>query len=419
MIPTEVEVWTTEADGDHRIGSLRPSFLGRGTLASSSFEYDAGWLTRGWQISPDLPMVSGRIYTAENQTLPGAFSDAAPDDWGQKLIRADHARRRRHDADLPTRLGEFDYLLGVADHTRAGALRFRADGSWLSSEQGVANLHDLARIVEAAQRYEDDQASDDDIAYLNDVATSPGGARPKANVLTPEGRLALAKLPHSKDGRFDVERWEGVALTLAAAGGMTTPRWTLLPTGAGRAVLVSERFDRDDTGLRNGYLSGRSALGLGAHDDGSRATYEDFADTIADWSVAAASDLREMYARIALSVLVNNVEDHWRNHAFLHTADGWRLSPLFDVNPSRQRGVIDSRAISDRDDPSDRQLRNLLAIATAFRLRDPAAREILRGVAVAVSRWDRVATDLGIAAAERQMLRPVFETEQLEWALTL
>ncbi|MFJ3383468.1 MULTISPECIES: type II toxin-antitoxin system HipA family toxin [unclassified Curtobacterium] len=420
MTAHEVEVWTTDAAGDRRVGTLRPSFMGGRALASSSFEYDEPWLRGGgWRISPDLPLRWGRTYAAENQTLPGAFSDAAPDDWGQKIIRADNARRRQHDDALPARLGEFDYLLGVADHTRIGALRFRDDGGWLSSEAGVANLHDLQRIVDTAQRYEDDEATDEDIAYLNDVATSPGGARPKANVVTGDGRLAIAKLPHSKDGRFDVERWEGVALSIAAAAGLRTPRWSIAPSGAGRAVLVSERFDRDGGGVRLGYMSGRTALGLGTHDNGSRETYEDFADTIAEWSVEPVADLQEMFGRIALTVLINNVDDHWRNHAFLHDGTGWRLSPLFDVNPSRQRGVIDSRRISDKDDPTDRQLSHLIEVAGAFRLRSAPARDVVRRVARAVTLWDAEAQALGIGADERGALQSVFETPQLDWALAL
>ncbi|AMM19342.1 hypothetical protein AX769_03345 [Frondihabitans sp. PAMC 28766] len=415
----DVQVWTTTGAQDRRVGTLRPSFAGGRNLASSSFEYDASFLTDGWQISPDLPLRPGRIYTAASSTLPGAFSDAAPDDWGQKLIRVVHARRRQDDPSLPARLGEFDYLLGVSDHTRIGALRFRTDDSWVSDVPGVANIHDLERVIDAAQRYEDDEATDDDLAYLGDIATSPGGARPKANVVTDAGRLAIAKLPHSKDGRHDVERWEAVALTLARAAGLRTPTWTVASPGAGRAVLVSERFDRDASGSRLGYISGRTALELGAHDDGSRRTYEDFADAIDRWSVEPADDLHEMFGRIALSVLVNNVDDHWRNHAFLHPDDGWRLSPLFDVNPSRQRGVIDSRPINGSDDPGDRQLTHLLDSADVFRLRPAGASEIIRRVAEAVGEWQRTAAALGIVPVDQEAYRTAFEGPQLTWALTL
>lgn len=415
----DTDVWVTELGVDKRVGVLRPSYMGVRTLASSSFEYDAEWIRSGWQVSPDLPLRSGRQYTDENKTLPGAMSDAAPDDWGQKIIRTDHARRRQRDDALPRRIGEFDFLLGVADRTRIGALRFRRGNAWLSDEDGVANVHDLDRIVDVAQRYEDDEASDEDVAYLNDVATSPGGARPKANVVLSDGRLAIAKLPHSKDGRFDVERWEAAALSIAEAAGLRTPRWSLASPGGGRAVLVSERFDRNAIGERLGYVSARTALQLGAHDDGSRNTYEDFADVIADVSSDPVADLREMYGRIALTVLVNNVDDHWRNHAFLRDADGWRLSPVFDVNPSRHRGVIDSRAISDQDDPGDRQLQHLLDVARSFRLTDVSAREVIRRVGLAVRDWRSAAGEVDLDERQCAEYARVFESPQLEWALAI
>ncbi len=416
----DVEVWVGDGEELRRVGTLRPSFTAGRTLASSSFEYDETFLVHGWQISPDLPLRPGRQYAAENTTLPGAFSDAAPDDWGQKLIRADNARRRARGEDLPARLGAFDFLLGVADHTRMGAVRFRTgpDGPWLSSDAGVANLHDLPRILDAAQRYENDEATDADLAYLNDVATSPGGARPKANVVTERGHLAIAKLPHSKDGRHDVERWEAVALTLAQGAGLLTPKWSLEAPDQGRAVLVSERFDRDGD-RRLGYLSARSALELGEHDDGSRLTYEDFADALGQWSVNPARDLHELFGRIAFTVLVNNVDDHWRNHGLLYTAGGWRLAPMFDVNPSHQRGVIDSRAINPSDDPGNRQLSNLIVSAPVFGLRDEAARAKVVGVARAVSGWREAATSLGLSANECDEYQTAFESEQLSWALSL
>lgn len=429
MTVEDVEVWVTENDIDRRIGTLRPSFTGGRSLASSSFEYDQDFLRSGWAVSPDLPLQSGRMYTPANQTLPGAFSDAAPDDWGQKIIRAEHMRRRAADPSLPVRLGEFDYLLRVSDHTRMGALRFRYASSsadaWLSSESGVANMPDLERILEAARRYESNEATDEDLAYLNDVATSPGGARPKANVVTAAGHLAIAKLPHSKDGSLDVERWEAVTLTLAERAGLRTPRWSLATPGSQRAVLVSERFDRSyrsddaDHSNRLGYMSARSALRLGIHNDGSTLTYEDFTDAIAEWSVSPVEDLHEMFGRIALTVLVNNVDDHWRNHGFLHDERGWRLAPLFDVNPSRHRGVIQSRAISDDDDPADRQLGHLLDVADAFQLRQPAAREILRRTAGSVAAWRTVAEELHVPAAQIETLQVAFETPQLEWVRSL
>ncbi|TXK18434.1 type II toxin-antitoxin system HipA family toxin [Homoserinibacter sp. GY 40078] len=403
---------------------LRPSFQGGRTLASTAFQYDTDFLARAdrYELSPDLPLVSSIQYAPEGQALFGAFADAAPDDWGERIIEAHHASRARRDSSLPRAIGKFDFLIGVADQTRMGALRLQAaeGGDWLSSDAGVANLHDLARILEAAGRYETGEATDEDVAYLNDVATSPGGARPKANVVAPNGRLAIAKLPHSKDGNSDVEGWEALALTLAGNAGLRTPAWSLERVGREKSVLISERFDRAEKNVRVGYISARTALGLGIY-DGDRTTYEEFTDTLAELSVNPRVDLHEMFGRVALNVLIRNVDDHWRNHGFLRAGNGWRLAPVFDLNPvpRRRGGAIFARPISREDDPRDRDLRVLLKIADSFQLSQDAAYAVLHRVADAVAGWPRVADDLGIAQAQRDAMADAFDVAQLDYVRAL
>lgn len=165
----EIEVHLDDVGlGQVFVGTVRPSFAGPRNLASSSFQYDPGYLARrgAFAISPDLPMHAARSWAPESHVLFGAFEDASPDEWGQKLIAANHADRLRRHADLPRRIGPWDYLLGVSDFARIGALRFRRVGTdeWLSTDGGVANLHELDRIVAAAARYEADEASEEDVA---------------------------------------------------------------------------------------------------------------------------------------------------------------------------------------------------------------------------------------------------------------
>lgn len=419
MTTSDVEVYLDGLDEEPvRIGSLRPSFMGGRTLAGSSFQYDPVYLARrdSYAISPELSLHTGRTYTGEDQTLFGAFADAAPDEWGQKIIEANHALRLRDDPTLPRRIGSFDHLLGVSDFTRMGALRLRAaSGSWLSDDAGVANLHDLDKVIAAATRYEKNEATEDDLAYLSDIATSPGGARPKANVVTDRGRLVIAKLPHSKDGEIDVETWEALAMTLAQRAGLRVPTFTRHVVGPGTAVLVSERFDRDASGRRIGYLSAHSAIGSGR--TVAAATYEDFAETIAEFSESPSEDLREMFGRVALTVLINNVDDHWRNHGLLRGKKGWRLAPAFDLNPSRTRGVINSRAISAEDDPRERHLRNLVNSAGSYGLTASESASILRRVGDQVTTWRAVANEMGIPVKQQELMARAFDAEQLDFAV--
>jgi serine/threonine-protein kinase HipA len=419
----EVEVYLDQPGRQPvRVGTLRPSFAGGRNLASTSFQYEPSYLasTAPWAISPDLPLRPSRTYTAENQTLFGAFEDASPDQWGQKIIEANHAVLLKKGSSLPRRIGDFDFLIGVSDHTRMGALRFRRPGTdaWLSGDSAVANIHDIGKVVDAARRYEAHQASDEDVAYLSEIATSPGGARPKANIVTHNKRLAIAKLPHSKDDDIDVEGWESLALTLAKKIGSRTPSFETFHASPDTTVLLVQRFDRTESGARLGYISAATALGIGKHDD-SRYTYEDFADTIAEFSSSAGADLREMYARIALTVLINNVDDHWRNHGFLRGAKGWQLSPIFDVNPNPRHGVINSRPISDQDDPRHRDIANLLAIADAYKLTQEQGASIIQSVAREVEQWPAIATKLGLSAQQQSTMSRAFDEDQLRRAKEL
>lgn len=420
-----VEVYLDGVDeATVHVGTLEASFSGGRALASSSFQYVASYLAHParYALSPDLPLTTGRLYTDESRSQFGAFADAAPDEWGRKIVEADHARRRKTDPSLPTQLGPFDLLLGVADRTRMGALRFRAGDSsehpWLSDDDGIATIHDLDRVIAVAQRYDANEATDDDIAYLSDIATSPGGARPKANVLIADGQLAIAKLPHSKDGVIDVESWEALALTIASRAGLAVPRFERVSAGASTSVLISHRFDRTADGSRLGYISAATAMSIGEH-DGRSVSYVDFADALAELSENPATDLRELYGRIALTVLINNVDDHWRNHGLLRGRTGWRLAPVFDLNPSRSRGVITSRPISADDDPRRRDLRSLIAVANAFGLSGGAAAAVIRGVGEHVATWRDVAGELQIDAGQRESMAVAFDEQQLEYALGL
>ncbi|SDN36185.1 serine/threonine-protein kinase HipA [Cryobacterium flavum] len=399
------------------VGVLKPSFGGGRNVASASFQYDSAYLShpRAYAISPELPLGSKRTFTPENMAIFGAFADASPDMWGKKIIQANHSLRLEEEPGLERGLGDFDFLVKVSDFTRMGALRLRAPagGKWLASDSEAANIHELEKVIAAARRYEDQIASDEDLAYLADIATSPGGARPKANVIMESGNLAIAKLPHSKDGNIDVESWEALALTLAAKIGIRTPGFIHRRAGTEKSVLVVHRFDRIGD-RRLGYMSASTAMEVGSFSEGS-ASYQDFADTVSELSSQPTTDLHELFTRVALTVLINNVDDHWRNHGFLHDGSGWRLSPVFDVNPSTSHSVS-SRAINETDDPRNRDIRNLASVAESFNLTKRHAREIIHNVAVHVEEWPTIAASMGIPAQQQKTMSRAFDTHQISMA---
>jgi serine/threonine-protein kinase HipA len=413
-MPTEVEVVVSIAGEDILAGRLW-SHRNRGR-ESATFSYDESYLglDRAYELDPRLPLVAGPQQTAEGQAIFAAFTDCAPDRWGRQLLKRSERRRAEAEHRSERSIGEIDYLLGVRDDLRQGALRFRdpGDDTYLAAEdRGVPDLVDLPRLLTAAERLERDEADDPAVEALVRGGSSLGGARPKAHVRDQNGRVAIAKFPSEAKDEWDVMAWESVALTLAADAGIEVPGFSLHQI-AGKSVLIVDRFDRADE-VRIGYVSAMTMLELS---DGAQGSYLEIADVIERRSPSAEADLAELWRRIAFSVLISNTDDHLRNHGFLHaTTGGWSLSPAFDLNPNPEPGrKIMSTAI-DLDDPSA-SIDTLMSVARSFRLDHDRATEILEQVESARAGWRRAAAKAPVSAAEVTLMASAFESEQAEIA---
>ena len=323
--------------------------------------------------------------------------------WGRSLIRRREAAQARDEGREPRSLGEVDYLLGVRDDLRQGALRFRrSDGPFEAVEdRGVPTLTDLPELLALAARAERGTADLPDLQRLIRVGSSLGGARPKAHVRDANGNLAIAKFPSAAHDTWNVMAWEKVALELAAQAGITVPATTLLNL-AGRSVLVVDRFDRtrDADGGPVGRVGYVSAMTMLQSTDGEQGSYLEIAEAIEERSSQATADLRQLWRRIVFSILISNTDDHLRNHGFLHEGgDSWRLSPVFDVNPNPDPGAKHlSTAIDLGDDTANISL--ALSVADYFRLSAEEANIVVAQVQAAVSRWATVARQHGLSSQE-------------------
>jgi serine/threonine-protein kinase HipA len=391
---------------------------------SATFSYATSYLERSgaYELDPGLPLFDGQQQTASGRPLFGAFTDCAPDRWGKRLIA--RARRSASAAGEPDRsLGEIDFLLGVRDDLRQGALRFRepATGAFLADQDaGVPLLTDLPSLLSASERMEREEDLDEDLEALLRGGSSLGGARPKAHVIDREGRLAIAKFPRPEQDGWDVIRWEAVALELAAAAGVRVPPRHLIDVD-GRGVLIVSRFDRapgvgwatDPLGGRIGYLSAMTMLEAA---DGDSGTYLEIAERIETHSPSATDDLQQLWRRIAFSILISNTDDHLRNHGFLRQSTaGWSLSPAFDLNPDPERGPP-STAI-DFDDREGRIDVLMELAADFFRLDRERAVSVLSEVVTATAGWRAAAARTGLTRSAAEAMRPAFEHEQAKAAV--
>lgn len=366
----------------------------RGRLQGTTFQYESEYLARpdSYAIDPVLRLTTGTQYTAG---LPGAFADSAPDRWGRNLIRKRERLLAERDERAARALDDVDYLIGVSDVTRQGALRFRAapEGPFLDPDHVVpklVRLPELLRAAEAASGDTDDQAA---VKLLLEAGTgSLGGARPKASVLTDDGRQLIAKFPHQTDA-WDVMAWEATALDLAAAAGVTVPPHRLT-TIDGRHLVLLDRFDRSSS-ERIGYVSAMTIL---EERDGASADYEDIAERLPEISGQPSADLRELFRRVAVSVGVNNTDDHLRNHGFLRGRGGWTLSPAFDLNPNPDP-TLRQTSIAGAASP-DEESEGLVALARSCRLSREQASDELRRVIAALAPWRDVARANDVPAAQ-------------------
>lgn len=417
MPDREVEVWVSLGGEDVLAGRFW-AHRRRG-VESATFAYAPGYLAdRGaYPLDPALPLASGQLQTPQDRKIFGAFSDSSPDRWGKMLIRRRFGSAPEDGGERS--FGEADYLLGVRDDLRQGALRFRdpASEKFLADlGEGVPQLIDLPRLLDYAGRAERDVATRGELDLLLKVGSSLGGSRPKAHVIDGDGRLAIAKFPKAQGDEWNVTGWEAVTLQLAREAGINAAASELAEV-SGRSVHVVDRFDRRGR-LRVGYASAMTLLEAA---DGEPRSYLDLVEVIEEESERTTEDLRELWRRIAFSVLVSNTDDHLRNHGFLRTSSGgWSLSPAFDINPNPEPGPkFLSTSIDGRSNEAD--LGVLLGVAELFRLDDKEAAAILSEVEGAAGHWQAVARRLGLDRSEIGQMKPAFEqvSSQGDFSLAL
>ena len=395
-VATELEGRTVE------VGSAY--FTRRNNVLTTSFRYDEQYLAHpgAYTLDPAMPLLKGN-HTVSG--LPGAFADCSPDRWGKNLIAKLVRLKALRDSRTAPLVSDVDYLLGVSDLTRQGALRFRLerDGDFMDPDLTIPKLVELPRLLTAADAVD---ADGEDLAAIKDLldagSGSLGGARPKASVRDGD-RLLIAKFPHHND-EWDVMGWEKTALDLAQRAGIETPVRRLVPVG-GRNVLVLDRFDRKGE-HRIGYISAMTLVG---GRDGVPGDYLEVAETLTEFGSRTTQDLRQLWRRILFSVAIHNTDDHLRNHGFLRAGpSGWTLSPVFDVNPNPDTGVQRVTGIGGATRRSD-ELEGLMAYAGTFRVGVGDVKVIVREVLEAISGWRQVATSNGISPGELPRFAGAFE----------
>lgn len=414
MAATKIDIWVYA----HWKGMASPKCIGVISAQQSKgsrifgFEYNKDWLKSNqvFLLDPEIGLYSGTQYPVKKDNF-GVFMDSMPDTWGRKLMLRRAAQTARIKGESTPKLYEIDFLLGVHDTSRMGALRFKLDpeGPFLDDNKNnptppITHLRELQASVKAYEEDEEGKNGDEWIPILFAPGSSLGGARPKANVIDLDGHLCIAKFP-SKSDTTDKAAWEYLAYELAGRAGINMSICNLEKVRGPYHTFLSRRFDRESE-QRIHFASAMTMTGNS--EDTIRdntPSYLEIAEFIQTYGSNIKVDLHQLWRRIVFHMAISNTDDHFRNHGFLLEEKGWRLSPAYDINPS-----IDKNGLALNVDMDNNALDFELAksVGHFFQLNGDQMDQILHEIVTAVKDWRVLASKLGISRAEQETMSPAF-----------
>ena len=378
------------------------------------FNYDEVWLShpQRFDIDPDLSLDNAIFHPNPAQGNFGVFLDSSPDRWGQTLMKRREAMEAKDEGRQARTLYAWDYLIGVQDQTRQGALRFKHPGTDVflaSHDLSAPPVAQLAELENVAKQLSDKNIDDLDnlrrwLRVLVAPGASLGGARPKANFTQKDGSLWIAKFPAKDDDR-DSGAWEMLAYQLAIRANIQMPQAKLLKLGSQYRTFAVKRFDRID-GQRIHYASAMTMLKKESSDD---ASYLDIAEFIMTRGATGSikDDLAQLFRRVVFNAAISNRDDHLRNHGFILMPNGWRLSPAFDINPN-----IDKAEHALNLDIGDNRanLESVIATAQYYELTQDQAVQIASEILSVTRTWEAVAKNLAISRGDIELMRAAFQS---------
>lgn len=379
------------------------------------FSYDKEWLAKYGEVflSEDLQNYPGIQYTRPERDIFACFSDALPDRWGRTILNRREQIAAAEEKRPVRRLTSFDYLKGIDDASRMGGFRFaETPGEKFINCEASLRVPPLASVRELMHAAQEIEASEEKhllpskkwLAQLLHPGTSLGGARPKASLIDEDGSLTVAKFPSRKDD-YDAGLWEHFCHVMGRKAGINVAE-TRTIMGEDYHVLLSKRFDRNKNGKRIHFASVLTLLGLTDGDNASTGYgYPDIVDFIIQYGSNVEQNLEELYRRVAFYIIVGNSDDHFRNHGFLLTRKGWKLSPAYDINPtlSENQSLLINRSTSESD------LSILLESAGEYMLSSEKAKTIIDEVKSAMKSWHSEARKLGLPQRDIDMFAPRFD----------
>ena len=391
------------------VGALRLVSAGKGV----SLRYGQDWLTHGFALSEDLPLVDteflppGRLL-ADAQRAVGAVDDARPDRWGEKVIRF---------VDKPQRLSLMEYLYYAGDD-RFGALGVStSDSQYTPRAAGpLPRLEDAQALSEVAAKIEASEPLTALEAQIIAGGGSPlGGAKPKA-LITIDGEQWVIKFFNNEP--VDAPLVEHATMTLAAHAGITVAQTQVIALAGLHAVAI-RRFDRDQ-GLRVHSISAGTAIRAAtASGQEPLMGYPELARILRRVGVAQDNvnqrDARELFRRMVFNILIDNTDDHEKNHSLLVVSPfkngRFKLAPAYDVLPTNSGQGYQEFVCGELG--RDSTLENAMSECDAFGLQVSEAAAEVANVIQVVNTWKAHFAQMGVTQRDIDSLAQQIDGEYL------
>lgn len=381
-----------------------------------SFEYDTGWLQSNQKfiLDPDIQLYGGPQYPNQKENF-GIFLDSMPDTWGRTLMKRRAAQWAKENKEKTPTLYDIDFLLGVYDESRMGALRFKTDpnGVFLDNNKTASTppWSSIRELQNAAYIFENDNENDEINRWLSVLmapGSSLGGARPKANILDNDKSLWIAKFP-SKTDTIDKAAWEFLAYKLAIKAGIEMAPCRMERISGKHHTFFTKRFDREN-GERIHFASAMTMTGN--NEDTIRdhqASYLDIAEFISNQGADVTGNLHQLWRRIIFNIAISNTDDHLRNHGMILTNEGWILSPAYDLNPSIDK---DGLALNIDTYNNDLDFELAKSVGEFFRLNQKQMESIIQEIMKVTSNLQIMAKEIGIPRSEQELMAKAFKENQ-------
>ncbi len=403
----------------HWLGMPEPKCIGILTAQQAkgrkafSFAYDQAWLnsTEQFLFDPDIAWYTGAQYPNDKENF-GIFLDSMPDTWGRTLMKRRAALVAKEKGVAANILYDIDFLLGVFDESRMGALRFKLskDGAFLDDNNNFptppwTGIRELQQAVVALESDKEQKDIKKWLAILMAPGSSLGGARPKANVLDEKGNLWIAKFP-SKNDTINKAAWEFLAYRLAKNCGVEMAESSIEKIAGKHHTFFTKRFDRK----KKERIHFASAMTMTGNNEDTLKTkevsYLDIAEFIQFNCFEIKEDLRELWKRIVFNIAISNTDDHLRNHGFILSTKGWKLSPAYDLNPSIDK---DGLAININADENALDYELAKSVGKYFQLNEMEMNAIIKKTKTSISKWQDIAREIGISRNEQLMMKAAFK----------